>query len=92
MDRLDKRAEELEEDVWRLEAEKEKLLKTISQKNAIISENEVKVDELNSSMNRQDIMLKKLKAQFQAKLKSLKEKHTETGEAGYSVGRSLWFS
>jgi len=78
MKRLDSKAEELEEDIWRLQADKENLLKSIVEKDAIILENEGKIEELNSSVTKQDLTLRKMKAQFQAKLKALKQKQPES--------------
>ena len=78
MERLHSKAEELEEDIWRLQADKENLLKSITEKDAIILEKEDKIEELNSSVTKQDLTLKKMKIQFQAKLKALKEKQPES--------------
>jgi len=75
--KLDANADALEEEIYRLQQERDDFLNTLAQKNALLLDKDSKVEELSSSVNTLEITLKKMKAQFQAKLKVLKE--TQSG-------------
>lgn len=82
IDSLTSQLNGMEGEVWRLEAEKEQLMKNKWDKDALISENEIEIQKLNSSISKQDATLKKMKVQFQTKLKALKD-HQSEHEVGF---------
>lgn len=57
--------------------ETERLLQAIAEKDTVIAEKEAKIEELKTSTAKHETTLKKMKAQFQTKLKTMKEKQME---------------
>jgi len=88
---LEAKTQVLEEEVARLLAEKDDLSRTIAEKDALLLSEESKIAELTSSSEKLETTLKKLKIQFQSKLKALKEKQNQTEEAVSLLNRNRFW-